>query len=35
VALDLRILSRTLALVVRGSGIYKGASGGWQPPPQI
>jgi lipopolysaccharide/colanic/teichoic acid biosynthesis glycosyltransferase len=34
VALDLRILSRTLALVARGSGIYKGANGGWQPPPQ-
>ncbi|MFZ1993608.1 MAG: sugar transferase [Solirubrobacteraceae bacterium] len=33
-ALDLRILSRTLGLVVRGSGIYKGAGGGWQPPPQ-
>jgi lipopolysaccharide/colanic/teichoic acid biosynthesis glycosyltransferase len=34
VALDVRILSRTLALVVRGSGIYKGVGGGWQPPPQ-
>jgi lipopolysaccharide/colanic/teichoic acid biosynthesis glycosyltransferase len=33
-ALDLRILSRTLGLVARGSGIYKGANGGWQPPPQ-
>jgi lipopolysaccharide/colanic/teichoic acid biosynthesis glycosyltransferase len=33
-ALDLRILSRTLGLVVRGSGIYKGAGGGWQPPAQ-
>ena len=31
-ALDLRILSRTLGLVARGSGIYKGATGGWQPP---
>jgi lipopolysaccharide/colanic/teichoic acid biosynthesis glycosyltransferase len=31
-ALDLRILARTLELVVRGSGIYKGATGGWQPP---
>jgi lipopolysaccharide/colanic/teichoic acid biosynthesis glycosyltransferase len=30
--LDLRILARTLQLVVRGSGIYKGATGGWQPP---
>jgi lipopolysaccharide/colanic/teichoic acid biosynthesis glycosyltransferase len=33
-ALDLQILARTLGLVVRGSGIYKGAGGGWQPPPQ-
>ena len=33
-ALDLRILSRTLGQVLRGSGIYKGATGGWQPPPQ-
>jgi lipopolysaccharide/colanic/teichoic acid biosynthesis glycosyltransferase len=33
-ALDLRILSRTLGLVARGSGLYKGADGGWQPPPQ-
>jgi lipopolysaccharide/colanic/teichoic acid biosynthesis glycosyltransferase len=33
-ALDLQILSRTLGLVARGSGIYKGADGGWQPPPQ-
>ncbi len=32
-ALDLRILSRTLGLVARGSGLYKGADGGWQPPP--
>jgi lipopolysaccharide/colanic/teichoic acid biosynthesis glycosyltransferase len=31
-ALDLRILARTLGLVVRGSGLYKGATGGWQPP---
>jgi lipopolysaccharide/colanic/teichoic acid biosynthesis glycosyltransferase len=31
-ALDLRILARTLGLVARGSGIYKGATGGWQPP---
>jgi lipopolysaccharide/colanic/teichoic acid biosynthesis glycosyltransferase len=30
--LDLRILARTLGLVVRGSGLYKGATGGWQPP---
>jgi lipopolysaccharide/colanic/teichoic acid biosynthesis glycosyltransferase len=31
-ALDLRILSRTLRQVVAGNGIYKGADGGWQPP---
>jgi lipopolysaccharide/colanic/teichoic acid biosynthesis glycosyltransferase len=31
-ALDLRILARTLRLVARGSGIYKGVTGGWQPP---
>jgi lipopolysaccharide/colanic/teichoic acid biosynthesis glycosyltransferase len=31
-ALDLRIISRTLGLVLSGSGIYKGATGGWQPP---
>jgi lipopolysaccharide/colanic/teichoic acid biosynthesis glycosyltransferase len=34
VALDLRILARTLGLVVSGHGIYKGATGGWQPPSQ-
>jgi lipopolysaccharide/colanic/teichoic acid biosynthesis glycosyltransferase len=34
VALDLRILAQTLGLVVRGGGIYKGATGGWQPPSQ-
>jgi lipopolysaccharide/colanic/teichoic acid biosynthesis glycosyltransferase len=34
VALDLRILVRTLRLVVRGGGIYKGATGGWRPPSQ-
>jgi lipopolysaccharide/colanic/teichoic acid biosynthesis glycosyltransferase len=33
-ALDLRILSRTLGQVLRGHGIYKGATGGWQPPGQ-
>jgi lipopolysaccharide/colanic/teichoic acid biosynthesis glycosyltransferase len=32
VALDLQILGRTVGMVVRGSGIYKGANGGWQPP---
>jgi lipopolysaccharide/colanic/teichoic acid biosynthesis glycosyltransferase len=29
-ALDLRILWRTLAMVLGGHGIYKGASGGWE-----
>ena len=28
-ALDLRILARTLGLVVRGHGLYKGETGGW------
>jgi lipopolysaccharide/colanic/teichoic acid biosynthesis glycosyltransferase len=32
VALDLRILARTAALVVSGHGLYKGEGGGWQPP---
>ncbi len=32
IALDLEILRRTLGSVARGSGIYKGATGGWQPP---
>jgi lipopolysaccharide/colanic/teichoic acid biosynthesis glycosyltransferase len=31
-ALDLKILKRTLGQVLSGSGIYKGATGGWQPP---
>jgi lipopolysaccharide/colanic/teichoic acid biosynthesis glycosyltransferase len=31
-ALDVRILARTLSLVAGGSGLYKGATGGWQPP---
>ena len=31
-ALDVRIVARTVGLVARGSGIYKGAEGGWQPP---
>jgi lipopolysaccharide/colanic/teichoic acid biosynthesis glycosyltransferase len=30
--LDLLILRRTVGMVLRGSGIYKGASGGWQSP---
>ncbi len=29
-ALDLRILWRTLTMVLGGSGLYKGESGGWQ-----
>jgi lipopolysaccharide/colanic/teichoic acid biosynthesis glycosyltransferase len=31
-SLDLSILARTVGMVVRGHGLYKGASGGWQPP---
>jgi lipopolysaccharide/colanic/teichoic acid biosynthesis glycosyltransferase len=31
-ALDLEIMRRTVEMVVRGHGIYKGASGGWQGP---
>ncbi|MBV8431355.1 MAG: sugar transferase, partial [Solirubrobacterales bacterium] len=27
--LDLRIMARTLTLVVRGQGLYKGDRGGW------
>jgi hypothetical protein len=34
VALDLRILARTLGQVASGHGLYKGATGGWQPPSQ-
>jgi lipopolysaccharide/colanic/teichoic acid biosynthesis glycosyltransferase len=33
-ALDLEILKRTLRSVLSGGGIYKGATGGWQPPTQ-
>jgi lipopolysaccharide/colanic/teichoic acid biosynthesis glycosyltransferase len=33
-ALDCKILKRTLGQVLSGNGIYKGASGGWQPPNQ-
>ncbi len=29
-ALDLRILARTVAIVLGGSGLYKGATGGWE-----
>jgi lipopolysaccharide/colanic/teichoic acid biosynthesis glycosyltransferase len=31
-ALDLRILVRTVRMVFSGHGIYKGETGGWQPP---
>ncbi len=31
-ALDLSILARTIGMVRNGSGVYKGATGGWQPP---
>jgi lipopolysaccharide/colanic/teichoic acid biosynthesis glycosyltransferase len=30
--LDLRILARTVQMVVAGKGIYKGETGGWIPP---
>ncbi len=29
-ALDLKILGRTVAMVLGGSGLYKGAAGGWE-----
>jgi lipopolysaccharide/colanic/teichoic acid biosynthesis glycosyltransferase len=32
-ALDLEILRRTVRSVLSGGGLYKGATGGWQPPP--
>ncbi len=31
-ALDLRIVVQTVRLVVSGHGLYKGETGGWQPP---
>ncbi len=31
-ALDLRILLRTVEMVFSGRGLYKGETGGWQPP---
>jgi lipopolysaccharide/colanic/teichoic acid biosynthesis glycosyltransferase len=31
-ALDLRILAKTLGMVLSGHGLYKGERGGWQPP---
>jgi lipopolysaccharide/colanic/teichoic acid biosynthesis glycosyltransferase len=30
--LDLRIIARTIGMVVSGHGLYKGETGGWQPP---
>ena len=33
-ALDLRILWRTVAMVLGGHGLYKGETGGWSDPPQ-
>jgi lipopolysaccharide/colanic/teichoic acid biosynthesis glycosyltransferase len=32
-ALDARILIRTVGMVLSGSGLYKGTTGGWQEPP--
>jgi lipopolysaccharide/colanic/teichoic acid biosynthesis glycosyltransferase len=32
--LDLRILARTVRMVVAGHGLYKGESGGWREPPR-
>jgi lipopolysaccharide/colanic/teichoic acid biosynthesis glycosyltransferase len=31
-ALDLKIIARTGSIVLRGHGLYKGETGGWQPP---
>ncbi len=31
-ALDLRILRQTFGQVLGGAGIYKGSTGGWEPP---
>jgi lipopolysaccharide/colanic/teichoic acid biosynthesis glycosyltransferase len=31
-ALDLRIIARTVGMVLRGQGLYKGERGGWHPP---
>jgi lipopolysaccharide/colanic/teichoic acid biosynthesis glycosyltransferase len=33
-ALDLRIVARTVRMVLAGHGLYKGETGGWQPPTQ-
>jgi lipopolysaccharide/colanic/teichoic acid biosynthesis glycosyltransferase len=32
--LDLRILTETVRLLVTGRGLYRGATGGWRPPPR-
>jgi lipopolysaccharide/colanic/teichoic acid biosynthesis glycosyltransferase len=32
--LDLRILWRTVRIVLGGDGLYKGETGGWQDPPR-
>jgi lipopolysaccharide/colanic/teichoic acid biosynthesis glycosyltransferase len=31
-ALDLKILARTVVMVLTGQGLYKGETGGWHPP---
>jgi lipopolysaccharide/colanic/teichoic acid biosynthesis glycosyltransferase len=31
-ALDLRILAQTVGMVLSGTGLYKGETGGWKPP---
>ncbi len=31
-ALDLRIIARTIGMVLSGRGLYKGETGGWHPP---
>ena len=30
-ALDLKILARTVRMVLKGDGLYKGETGGWRP----
>ena len=32
--LDVRILARTALLLLSGRGLYRGATGGWRPPPE-
>jgi lipopolysaccharide/colanic/teichoic acid biosynthesis glycosyltransferase len=32
--LDLRILAETVRLLITGQGLYRGATGGWRPPPR-